>query len=158
MTAQMLVHASCVAINGIAILIRGESASGKSDLLLQLLETSGTGLGDLQLKAALIADDQTLLSMQGDRLWASCPETIKGLVEVRGEGIVAVTAQGPAPLGLIVDLIPIQQIERLPEAGQLQAALLGFHLPRLLVGSGTVSAASRVRLGFVRHVVNMQQC
>ena len=157
MTAQSQVHGCSVAINGIAILIRGEPASGKSDLLLQLLETTGTGLGDATLQTALIADDQTLLTVRGDRLWAGCPATINGLLEVRGQGIIAVPPHGPAPLGLVIDLLPVEQIERMPEDDQRTVDLMGFRLPRVFVGSGSVSAASRVRLAWVRQSLKNEQ-
>jgi HPr kinase/phosphorylase len=101
----LLLHATAVAIDGEAILLRGPSGSGKSDLALRLIDGG----------ARLVADDQTLLRRIGDRVLASAPPEIAGLLEVRGVGIVKVETIDPAPLALIVDLILSGDIERLPE-------------------------------------------
>ena len=50
----MRLHASCVAINGQAVLLAGASGTGKSDLALRLIDHG----------AQLVADDQTELSLQ----------------------------------------------------------------------------------------------
>ena len=52
----MLVHATAVAIDGQAVLLRGPSGSGKSDLALRLIDAG----------ARLVADDQSELSRRGD--------------------------------------------------------------------------------------------
>lgn len=70
----MLIHASCVEFNGKGILISGPSGSGKSDLALRLI-TSG---------AILVADD--IVNLKNGN--ASCPEKLKGLLEIRGIGIL----------------------------------------------------------------------
>ena len=53
---ETIVHASCVARDGRAVLIRGASGSGKSGLALQLMA----------LGAGLVADDRTRLWREGD--------------------------------------------------------------------------------------------
>ena len=62
----------------------GASGSGKSDLALRMILEKG---------AVLIADDRTDIRRGANRPVASCPETIKGLLEVRGVGIVTPPAQ-----------------------------------------------------------------
>lgn len=73
-----LVHATSVAMFGYAILLVGRSGVGKSDLALRLIDRG----------AILIADDYTLLSQSGGHLIARCPDTIRGLLEVRGIGLI----------------------------------------------------------------------
>lgn len=130
----MRVHASCVAIEGRGILLRGPSGSGKSDLALRLLDGG----------ARLVADDQVELSLDGDRVVARAPAALAGLLEVRGIGIVAVPAVAAAPLALLVDLVPGHAVERLPEPDR--DVLLGVAIPRVMVDPGPPSAAAKIRL------------
>lgn len=96
------IHASCVAIGGKAVLIAGPSGSGKSDLALRLIDRGAT----------LVSDDYTVLARSGDRLLASAPATIAGLMEVRGVGIVTLHAAHSAPVALYVEA---GNAERMPE-------------------------------------------
>jgi serine kinase of HPr protein (carbohydrate metabolism regulator) len=106
------VHASCVAIDGRAVLIGGRSGMGKSDLALRLIDRG----------AALVSDDYTLVRRIEGRLLATAPETIEGKIEVRGVGIVEFPVERDVPVALIVDLdmgatrLPMTHEER-PIAG-----------------------------------------
>ena len=52
-------HASCVAINGRAVLIEGRSGSGKSDLALRLIDQGGVLVSDDQAPGfTVLADPQ----------------------------------------------------------------------------------------------------
>ena len=134
---MLLVHGTTVEIAGQGVLIRGPSGSGKSDLALRLIDGG----------AQLVADDQTELSPQGGRVVARAPDTIAGLLEVRGLGIVTVPHRSWAPLALVVDLVGEDQVERLPEAGR--AGFLGFSVPRMVLAPFQVSAAAKVRLAIL---------
>ena len=90
----MLLHGSTVALNGRALVILGPSGAGKSALALQLLA----------LGADLLADDQTLVSLEQGVLTARCPDTISGLIEARGVGLLTAAPCGPTPVFLVVDL------------------------------------------------------
>ena len=72
------VHATSVAMrqgrSWRAVLLRGPSGSGKSDLALRLIDAG----------ARLIADDQTELVRAGKAVIASAPARIAGLIEARG--------------------------------------------------------------------------
>ena len=87
-------HASCVALAGRAVLIRGAAGRGKSGLALQLMA----------LGADLVADDRTRLRREGPAVIADAPDTIRGMIEARGVGVLRVRAAGPQPLALVVDL------------------------------------------------------
>lgn len=129
-----LVHATTVAIGGKAVVIRGPSGSGKSDLALRLIDGG----------ALLVADDQTDLAVQGDRLLASPPPILAGLIEVRGLGLVRVAYRCLVPVGLVVDLVPPDRVERLP--AQESAEFLGVRVPLLRLCPFEASAAAKVRL------------
>jgi serine kinase of HPr protein (carbohydrate metabolism regulator) len=135
----VLVHASCVAFDGNAILLRGPSGSGKSDLALRLIHDG----------AALVADDQVILeaavTAAGDRrLMASAPAALAGLLEVRGIGIVRCDAVGSAAIRLVIDLDADAAIERLPQAET--CALLGIDLPRFTLRPFEASAPAKMRV------------
>lgn len=146
----MLVHATCIALKlrgtssgkgWRAVLLRGPSGAGKSDLALRLIEAGGR----------LVADDQTRLTRRGRALVAAAPAVLAGLLEVRGVGIVKL-ARGQilarAPLALLVDLVPADRIERLPEpAGE---TLLDVDLPVLALAPFEASAATKLRLALAQ--------
>jgi HPr kinase/phosphorylase len=135
----MRVHASCVAIEGRAVLLRGPSGSGKSDLALRLIDSG----------AALVADDQVLLEAQksesGQRiLMASAPATLAGLLEIRGLGIVKHEVMASAPIWLVIDLDPITPIERMPKPETCQ--LEGVDLRRIALNPFEASTPAKVRV------------
>ena len=132
--ASLLVHATAVAIAGRAILLRGPSGSGKSDLALRLIDAG----------AKLVADDQTALSREGAAVVARAPATIAGLIEARGIGILRVEALPAAPLALLVDLVPAERVERLPEPSC--ETILGLVIPKVAVAPFEASAAAKLRL------------
>lgn len=126
------VHGTTVAVEGRGVLLRGPSGSGKSDLALRLIDGGGT----------LVADDRTIVEQQGAQLYARAPETLRGLLEVRGVGIVRISSQPTVALALLVDLgaPPV----RLPEAET--ATLLDVSLPLLRLSAFESSASAKIRL------------
>lgn len=129
-------HASCVAIDGRAVLIGGPSGSGKSDLALRLLDRGFT----------LVSDDRTIVHRDGPRLVASAPETIKGKLEIRGIGIVEMATVQNVPLALVVELT--SDIQRLPDDSE--RLILGIGVPLIGVDAMTASAASKVSVALDR--------
>ncbi len=91
---MMARHGSAVACNGKGILILGDSGSGKSSLALQLIA----------MGAALIADDAVKISNSSRGVILSCPQSIKGMIEARGVGLLSVITVESAPLDIVVDL------------------------------------------------------
>lgn len=123
-----LVHATAVAVGGQAVLIRGPSGSGKSDLALRCLAAAPSAL--IPAPAGLVADDQVRIERIGQRLRASAPPAIRDKLEVRGIGIVTVPAVPAADIILVADLVSPAEIERMPEA-MPAASLLGIEVPVL---------------------------
>ena len=72
-------HASAVLVGPRAVLIRGPSGSGKSALVLGLLEAADSGLLPF---ARLVADDRVILSAHHGRLLVQAPEAIAGPTKV----------------------------------------------------------------------------
>jgi serine kinase of HPr protein (carbohydrate metabolism regulator) len=142
----ILAHATCVALRlrertWHAVLLRGPSGAGKSDLALRLIEAGGR----------LVADDQTRITRSGRALLATAPAALVGLIEARGIGIMKL-ARGQllsrAPLSLLVDLVPIDHIDRLPEPAEED--LLGVRLPVLALAPFEASAVAKLRLALTR--------
>lgn len=88
------IHASCVAIGRKGVLLLGESGSGKSDIVLRLIDAGAT----------LVADDRTILWVKKGGLYATAPATIRGLLEIRGIGIVKMASRASVRVGLVVKL------------------------------------------------------
>ncbi len=130
-TAQ--VHATCVALDGRGVLLRGAPGSGKSDLAIRLIVEAG---------ARLVADDRTELERADDGLVARAPAAIAGRIEARGVGILEMPAASSAPLALLVDLSATP--ERLPDPPA--ETLLGVRLPRVEIDPRESGAVAKLRL------------
>lgn len=114
----LILHASAVAFDGHAILIRGASGSGKSGLALELMARGGT----------LVADDRVILTLTSKGIELSAPDPIKGLIEARGVGILNAQVATGAILACVVDLDQIET-DRLPPERSID--LLGQSVPLL---------------------------
>jgi len=125
-------HATCVAINGRGVLLVGGSGAGKSDLALRLIDRG----------AELVSDDGTIVEARDGRLYASAPATIAGRLEVRGVGIVEVTARAEAPLALILALD--QAVPRMPDEQLPLRAIEAIDLPVLALAPFESSAPVKV--------------
>jgi serine kinase of HPr protein (carbohydrate metabolism regulator) len=130
----LLVHATAIAIDGYAVLLRGAPGSGKSDLGLRLIDAG----------ARLVADDQSELSRRDDAVIVRAPATIAGLIEVRGIGLLRLDALAEAPVALIADLVAPEAIERLPEPRS--ETIFGLALPLIALAPFEASAAAKLRL------------
>jgi len=115
-----------------AVLIRGTSRSGKSRLVLNLLNAANSGL---LAYACLVADDRVKLFAAHGRLIASAPEPILGLIEVNGLGVRQKDYEPIAVVGLIVDLAA-NDGARMPDAKARAAEILGIKIPRLPIAAG----------------------
>jgi serine kinase of HPr protein (carbohydrate metabolism regulator) len=132
--SSVLAHATCVLCGQRgAALLRGPSGSGKSDLALRLIDGG----------AALVADDQVVLTRRGAALWAAAPTALAGRIEVRGVGILAMAWVRAAPVAAVFDLVPAGAVARLPEREAV--AVAGVMLPRFDLAPLEASAPAKVR-------------
>ncbi len=123
---QGQIHASCAARGEAAVLLLGPAGSGKSDLVLRLLDCG----------FALVADDRVDIA-DG---FAGPPAELAGLLEVRGVGIVRLDHVAPVRLVLAVSLDGVG--ERLPEPTRHPL----FDVPLITLDAATVSAAQKIAL------------
>jgi len=134
MSGSLLVHATAVALGSRAVLLRGPSGSGKSDLALRLIDAG----------ARLVADDRSELRREDDAVVVRAPAAIAGLIEVRGVGVFRLDPLPAARLALIVDLVAPDAVERLPEPRF--EAVLGLSYPLVALAPFEASAPVKLRL------------
>jgi HPr kinase/phosphorylase len=132
--APVRLHATCVQVGGIGVVLLGASGAGKSDLALRLIDAG----------ALLVADDQLEVEATAAGLLGRPVERLAGLLEVRGLGILRVPYCRVSPLGLVVELDAARPAPRLPEPSTYP--ILGTELRRIRLDPGQASAAAKVRL------------
>lgn len=139
----MIRHAGLVALrlDGLwrGVLIEGPSGAGKSDLALR---ASDNGF-------RLVADDRTIVWGSGGSLWGRAPESLAGLIEVRGQGVIRQAWVGMAEIMLVVECANDAPIERSPEFGAVDIA--GIATPHLTVRALEPSAPAKLRRA-LRHL------
>lgn len=124
-------HGCMVDVMGIGILIRGDSGTGKSETVLALLRRG----------ASLVADDMVRLRNIEDReLIATAPELGRSYMEVRGLGIINVSAlfgvgtfRTEKRLDLIVTLRRESEIDEMERIGLDRESIdiLGMDIPHI---------------------------
>jgi HPr kinase/phosphorylase len=122
----MQIHGSCASRSGDGVLLIGPAGAGKSDLLLRLLARGFD----------LVADDRVEVA-EGV---ARPVESLAGLLEVQGLGIVRLPHVTAARLALVVDLG--EPAERMPSPARHEA----LHLPMTRLDARLASAPERVAL------------
>ncbi|WP_395628711.1 HPr kinase/phosphorylase [Sphingorhabdus sp.] len=98
-----MIHGTAISIGGHAVMIMGESGSGKSDLALRLIDRG----------AILISDDVVFLKTRDNTPILTVAPNIAGKIEVRGVGIFDVDFIASAPLRLVIEFVDAP--DRLPE-------------------------------------------
>jgi len=128
------IHASCIAIGAKGVLLMGPSGAGKSDLALRLIDNG----------AQLVADDRTILFIDKGALWARPPATIRGLIEIRGVGIVKMPVRARVKIALVVKLG--KESERLPVHRSWKAPLKGAaQAPQITLNAHYASTPAKIR-------------
>lgn len=131
---MITIHATTVSLDGRGVILRGPSGSGKSDLAARLINEG----------ALLVADDQTVLFIEGSRLMAQPPAEIAGKMEVRGVGIVKMGPPSIGPVFLLIDLADPTDVPRIADFSTVD--LIGQQVPRIKLAPFEMSATAKVRL------------
>lgn len=131
---MITIHATTIGIDGAGIILRGPSGSGKSDFALRMIDGG----------AALVADDQTMLFVENNRLMAQSPPEIAGKMEIRGVGIVQMNAPSAVPVALVVELVDESEVPRVPTFDPVE--LVGFKVPVMHLAPFELSATVKLKI------------
>lgn len=134
----LLHSATCVALGDRALLIEGAPGSGKSMLALTLIDRG----------AVLIGDDGVTLEKRGDRLIASPPPNIAGLLEVRNLGLLQFPVASDIPVALVLRID--REAPRFIEEAE-RVELGGVDLPLVRVWPGGSELALKAELALKRY-------
>lgn len=125
-------HGDLLDIFAIGVLLLGESGSGKSECALELVHRGHR----------LVADDVVeIYRLRNEELIGQAPEDVRGLMEVRGLGLISieqlfgvVAVRDNKPIDLMVRLVPEQTL-RLERLGLVESTeeILGIRRPVLTV-------------------------
>ena len=127
---SLIMHASCVDVNGSGVLIVGRSGSGKSSLAINLLA----------LGSKLVADDQCELIRKSNGFRISKPASLPKSIEIRGVGLVSVPMVKETSLDWVVNMDEVEK-ERMPTPRFTEIG--GFRVPTVF-GKDMDDLASRI--------------
>ncbi len=149
-----ILSGTTIARNGGAVLLRGASGQGKSDLALRAICWHIQLPGETAPEPfRLVSDDQTVLSAVGRSVLTSPPEPLRNLLEVRGIGIMPVPAVCDVPLALVVNLSQ-SDIDRMPEYPGAHVTLLGQRFDVVEVAPFEAAVLEKIALALARSMAH----
>ena len=129
----MIAHAGLIAARTQGawrgVLIEGPSGAGKSGLALLALAEG----------FRLVADDRVVLWTSDGRLYGRAPESLSGLMEVRGLDVVRLT---PLPFAEVTLVARLGRAERMPDPAF--ADILGLQVPLIILEPGESTAPAKL--------------
>jgi serine kinase of HPr protein (carbohydrate metabolism regulator) len=139
----MILHAGLIArrVDGLWLgaLIDGPSGAGKSDLALRAARQG----------FRLVADDRVVAFLSGGRLYGRAPDTLAGLIEVRGVGVVRHDCLPFARIVLSASCAPgPDAVERVPD--DATTTILGVRLPTLAIWPLEAAAPAKLAVALER--------
>lgn len=130
-------QAACVSIGERGVLIEGPPGSGKSSLVLCLVDRG----------ARFVGDDGILLRRDKQRLLASPHPRIRGLIEVRNLGLLELPCLDQVPVSLLIQLD--EHAPRYIEEAET-VEIEGIAIPTLRIWPHGGPIAIKVELGLER--------
>lgn len=134
--SKLIIHATSLSLlvgqTWRGALVVGPSGIGKSDL----------GLRAIAAGCHLVSDDYSCVWLSGGHLYAAPPETIEGLMEVRGLGIIGQERRRAMTRVTLMALAQTDPVERLP--GNEITPILGLGLPTIRLNPREASSVSKL--------------
>lgn len=131
-------QASCVAIGGRGVLIEGEPGTGKSSLVLALLDRG----------AEFVGDDSLLVEARDGRLRAHPHPETTGLLEVRNLGLIPWPVREDVAVALVLRLEA--DSPRFINAAE-RCTILGVALPQIRLWPGSPVQHLKAELALERY-------
>ncbi len=128
------VHASCFALDGCGVLLRGAAGSGKSSLTLYMVEMLG---------ADFVGDDRIDLSVQDGGLVARAAAGLEGLLHIHALGIERRAHLPQTHLALVVELVGREALDAL--AMPKEAAFLGLSVAAIQICAFDLAAPQQIK-------------
>lgn len=125
-------HGVLVNVNGMGILIIGDSGIGKSETALELIHRGHR----------LISDDSVVIKRVGNDLVGLSPEVTQGFMEIRGVGIINIerifgigSIQISKKIELVIELEKWQENKNYDRVGKSveNIELLGMKIPKIII-------------------------
>lgn len=109
---KTIIHGVFLEVNGMGVLLTGESSVGKSELALELITRNHR----------LVADDAPEFFRTGpDAVRGRCPDALRNFLEVRGLGVLDIRAMyGDSAIKLGKDLLLVANLARLSDEDMQQ--------------------------------------
>jgi len=126
---QQSQHGNAIVLGCCGIVVLGASGSGKSRLSHKLIESWNLR----QEYARWVADDRLIVELTNGSYVVKAPSSLRGQAERRFSGIETVEWQSSAVVDLIVQLLPTEKLERMPELSNHQLVPGGPATPLLVV-------------------------
>jgi HPr kinase/phosphorylase len=146
-TEDLVLHGTAIVLGDRAVLLRGPSGTGKSDLALRAMAAAPGRFSEAAFE--LIGDDQVIVRRAGERLVVNAHPRLAGLIEVRGLGILTVPHRAEAGLVLVADLVGGGRVERLPDPWPV-TDVLGVPVPVMRVAPFEASAPLKLALALTQ--------
>jgi serine kinase of HPr protein (carbohydrate metabolism regulator) len=125
------IHGTAITVNGMGLLFLGPSGSGKSSIAFDCLAEAKL----MGLSGALISDDRVLVRTQEEKIIAAGPAQIRGLIELRYAGIVAVDHVAEAELQYAILPVSGPDSDRLPAEDEAIQVTPDIRLPAIRLPS-----------------------
>jgi hypothetical protein len=125
--AAVHIHATAIVVGKTGLLFVGPSGWGKSMLAFACItEAQRNGI-----EAALVADDQVMISIRDETVIGACPPSIAGTIELRGTGIVRTPYRQEAGMHYAVLPGNASGEDRLPPDDEMASIAPGIRLPAI---------------------------
>lgn len=126
-SAKKIIHGTLVQVSGVGVLLLGDSGTGKSGCALELISRGHQ----------LVADDSVEVHSSEQTLYGRAPESIVGVMNIRGLGLVKVSelfgAHSVCTNVKISLCLELSAVEDAFETVTKTTEILGVNLPALVI-------------------------